>query len=163
MWRLSGYELCLSHLDRTIKTQLRLQCWDSTTYLLFLKIKNYTRHLQVEDSTEIPIKNVGKTEIQVGIELAVKSISEVKSQKNPEVKRQWLTFAFCMTWEGRIVIKWMWKDEIAEQEITCRNKEGKDHKRLPQQRKKRNKTLKNNLMKNEENCEESKMSPKLQT
>lgn len=41
-----------------------------------------------------------------------------------------------MTWEGRIVIKWVWEDEIAEQEIACRNKEGGKNYRLSQQKKK---------------------------
>lgn len=56
----------------------------------------------------------------------------------------------------------MWEDEIAEQEIACRNKEGGKNYRLSQQ-KKMDKTLKNNLVKTEEDCKVSEMSPKLQT
>ena len=42
-----------------------------------------------------------------------------------------------MTWEGRVVTRRIWKEEVAEQDITHRNKEkGKDCRRLPQQRRK---------------------------
>lgn len=41
-----------------------------------------------------------------------------------------------MTWDGRAVTRRIWKDEVAEQDSTHRNKEEKDCRRLPQQRRK---------------------------
>lgn len=41
-----------------------------------------------------------------------------------------------MTWEDKVITSRTWNDEIAERDITRRNKEGKDCRGLPQQRRK---------------------------